>query len=61
MQICLSGSYKCDANFQTLSIGITEEKINNLESKPFRLAKINDLTKSDDDICYYLSGKFTLC
>lgn len=60
MQICVSGLYQCDANFQTLFIRIAEEKINNLETKPFRLAKINDLTKTEDDICYYLSGRIAL-
>lgn len=57
MQICLSGTHPCDSNFQSLIIRLTEEKINNLSSKSFRLARINDITKNDDDICYYLSGR----
>ncbi len=57
MQICVSGQYQCDSNFQTIILRLTEEKINNLEMKSFRLAKINDITKTDDDICYYLSGQ----
>ena len=60
MHICLSGgsnnhNFQCDTYFQSLIINLKEEQTNaNIE---IPAAKMNDITKKDDEICYYLSGE----
>ncbi len=55
MQICLSThAFQCEKDYQSVIIKMQEEDAKT--SVSLRLAKMNDLTKSDEDICYYLSG-----
>lgn len=55
MQICLSThTFQCEKDYQSVIIKMLEEDVNSAVS--LRLAKMNDLSKSDEDICYYLSG-----
>lgn len=56
MQICLSGNYKCDKYFQSLIFHLTEEHATDKSLIPIPSAKMNDMTKKDEAICYYLSG-----
>ncbi len=56
MQICSSGLFECDKNFDYVRINLIEEQ--DESSASFHLAKMNDFSKNEDDICYYLSGKF---
>ena len=58
MEICLSGSYQCDKYFQSLIYTLKEEQNSRvLNQIQIPSAKMNDITKKDDEICYYLSGK----
>jgi hypothetical protein len=57
MQICLSSGYACEKDFETVIVRLKEENISEVNIVPLNLAKMNDLTKNDEDICYYLSGK----
>lgn len=55
MEICLSGNYQCDKYFQSLVFSLKEEQTDSTIQIPS--AKMNDISKKDDEICYYLSGK----
>lgn len=57
MEICLSGAFQCEKNYQTLVVKLKEEQEPELNSVYLNLAKISDITKSDQDICYFLLGK----
>ena len=57
MKICLSSSYTCEKDFETVIVKLKEENISDANSISLNLARMNDLTKNDEDICYYLSGK----
>ena len=56
MQICLSGNYQCEKDYESIIVKIKEEQ--SLRDVRFELglAKMNDPSKRDEDICYYLSG-----
>jgi hypothetical protein len=57
MQICLTGNFKCEKDFESIIVNLKEEQTDESNSVQLNLAKMNDLTKSDGDICYYLSSK----
>ena len=59
MQICISGVLKCEKDFESVRINIKEENDSEENTVSLNLAKMNDLSKNDDEICYYLSGKLT--
>ena len=43
--------------FETVIVKLKEENISDTNTISLNLARMNDLTKNDEDICYYLSGK----
>ncbi len=53
-QVCLSGEYRCSGDLQSLIVEVVEEK--NGQAFKIPAAKMNDIRKTDDEICYYLSG-----
>ena len=56
MQICLSGRFQCEKDYEAIIVKIKEEQ--NLSDVKFELglAKMNDASKKDEDICFHLSG-----
>ena len=56
MQICLSGKFQCEKDYEAIIVKIKEEQ--SLDDVGFQLglAKMNDPSKKQEDICYYLSG-----
>lgn len=60
MQICLSGILECERDYQSVIVRMREEIESSMNVVPLNLAKINDLSKKNDEICYYLLGNFKI-
>ena len=56
MQICLSGRFQCEKDYASVLVRIKEEQAAKDVAFSLGLAKMNDATRRDADICYYLSG-----
>lgn len=59
MEICLSKTFQCEKNYQTIIVKLKEEQDQLNSSVLLNLAKISDMTKNEQDICYYLIGLFS--
>jgi len=56
MQICLSGRFQCEKDYEAIIVKIKEEQTLSDVKFELGLAKMNDASKKDEDICYHLSG-----
>ena len=60
MQVCLSGVFQCEKDYQSIIVKMKEEQDPENNSFSMKFAKMNDVDKNDEDICYYLTGIFSL-